>query len=118
MASPLLIGADQAEPPTALDNPAYQSSSKKWDRQSEFGVEEREDCRDRIEKARAEAGQLKLEREPASPDKPLMIYAVDRKEYGCSVLVMKGDVDDIRPIPEEMEGENRQFLVPAEVNAR
>jgi hypothetical protein len=28
-----------------------------------------------------------------------MIWAVDRRENGCAVLVAKGDPDDIRPIP-------------------
>ena len=60
-----------------------------------------EECRDRIRRARQATGQLPLfQREPASPENPLAIYAVDRTQDGCSVVVMMGDPDDIRPMPE------------------
>jgi hypothetical protein len=58
------------------------------------------ECRDRSAHARDAAGKPPLlEREPASPDKPYLIYAVDRRQDGCAVMVMKGDPEDIRPLP-------------------
>ena len=64
-----------------------------------------EECRDRIVHARDALGQPPLlRREPASPERPLAIYAVDRTQDGCSVLVMMGDPDDIRPMPEPEQG--------------
>lgn len=56
-------------------------------------------CRDRITQARAERGLPKLERETASPDKPLLITALDHRIDGCGVLVMRHDTSDIRPVP-------------------
>jgi hypothetical protein len=62
-------------------------------------------CRDRITHAREAAGKPPLlEREPASPEKPYRIYAVDRRVDGCAVMVMHGDVSDIRPLPARPEG--------------
>ena len=62
-------------------------------------------CRDRIAKAREDYGQPPLlKREPASPERPLAIYAVDRREEGCGVIVMMGDTTDIRPVPEQPKG--------------
>jgi hypothetical protein len=63
------------------------------------------ECRDRITHARAAAGKPPLlEREPASPAKPYHIYAVDRRQDGCAVMVMKGDPADIRPLPARPDG--------------
>ncbi|MEE4315802.1 MAG: hypothetical protein V2I74_02355, partial [Erythrobacter sp.] len=62
-------------------------------------------CRDRITKAREDAGKPPLiDREPASPGKPYHIYAVDKRIDGCAVMVMHGDVTDIRPTPERPDG--------------
>lgn len=73
----------------------------------------REDCRDRISKARELFGKSPLlNREPASPDKPYLIYAVDRRQDGCSVMVMKGDPDDIRPLP--LPSDRPILMIPAE----
>jgi len=59
-----------------------------------------EECRNRITHAREASGQTPLlEREPASPERPYAIYAVHREQDGCSVMVMMGDSDDIRPLP-------------------
>ena len=56
-------------------------------------------CRDRIERVRAELGQPTLDRGTASADKPLLIAAVDKRIDGCAVMQMKGDVNDLRPLP-------------------
>lgn len=64
-----------------------------------------EQCRDVITQARERAGKPPLlDREPASPDKPYHIYAVDRREAGCSVMVTAGDPADIRPLPAPPKG--------------
>lgn len=63
------------------------------------------ECRDRITQARKEAGKPPLlDREPASPDQPYHIYAVDRRQDGCSVMVIAGDPADIRPLPAMPDG--------------
>lgn len=72
-------------------------------------------CADRIRQARKELGLPQLKNEPASPDRPLLFYAVNRIEEGCGVLVMKGNPNDIRPIPEPPEGPIR--MIPAEIGA-
>ena len=56
-------------------------------------------CRDRIETVRAERGLPMLDRQPASTEDPLLIAAVDRRIDGCSVLVMRHDTSDVRPVP-------------------
>jgi len=66
---------------------------------------DREICRDRIEHARAASGQPPLlQRGPATPEDPVLIYAVDRRQDGCAVMVVAGDPADIRPLPEQPEG--------------
>ncbi len=118
--------ADEAPLALPLDNPAYSEPAKPWkslkDAQQRVVIDRLrsirmptlsdEDCRDRISKVRQLLGKSPLlKREPASPDKPLLIYAVDRRQGGCSVMVMKGDPDDIRQLPLEMDGSP---LIPAE----
>lgn len=118
-----LLGA--GEPPqSALDNPAYTEPAEKWDSLEEVmarrGVlppppmtDDAESCSDTIHEAREASGQAPLlEREPASPDKPHAIYAVDRRQDGCSVMVMMGDPDDIRPLP--LPAESPQQVIPAD----
>ena len=110
----VLIGA--GEPPySALDNPAYttppeasetlREATGRDPEQPQINDAELQACRDRITEAREASGQPPLlQREPASPDKPLAIYAVDRTQDGCSVMVMMGDREDIRPLPTPSEG--------------
>lgn len=56
-------------------------------------------CRDRIHEVRQERGLPKLQRDTASPEEPLLLAAVDHRIDGCSVMVMRNDTSDIRPIP-------------------
>ncbi|MEM7700613.1 MAG: hypothetical protein AAF251_01615 [Pseudomonadota bacterium] len=81
----------------------------------------RETCRDRIVQTKAEAVQSPpgpaaslplLQRQPATPQKPQAIYAVDRREDGCGVMVMMGNPDDVRPVPLTNQDDYR--LMPAE----
>jgi len=65
-------------------------------------------CRDRIHEVRRENGQPALDRD-AAQEKPLFIAAVDKRIGGCSVLVMRNDTSDIRPLPEP----GRHRLMPA-----
>ena len=65
-------------------------------------------CRDRIQEVRRELGRPALERD-ASPQAPALIAAVDKRIGGCSVMVMRNDTSDIRPLP--APGEHR--LMPA-----
>jgi hypothetical protein len=68
-------------------------------------------CRDRIHAVRDERGLPKLERDTASPDEPLFIAAVDKRIGGCSVLVMRQNLSDVRPLPELPQAPPR--LMPA-----
>lgn len=70
-----------------------------------------ESCADRIERVRDDLAQPRLDRSPASADKPLLIAAVDKRIDGCAVLQMKGNVNDLRPLPVAPSGPPR--LQPA-----
>lgn len=65
-------------------------------------------CRDSIHQVRRELGKPALQRDSSSTD-GLLIAAVDKRIGGCSVLVMRDDTSDFRPLPEP--GEHR--LMPA-----
>lgn len=121
MVAVALIGAGEPEfaapGPAALDNPAYTTPPERW-RTIEEALEEDnnlaqilersqrdESCNDRVIQAREASGQSPFfSREPASPDKPFAIYALHRQQDGCSVMVMMGDPDDIRPLPKPQDG--------------
>ena len=69
-------------------------------------------CRDRIHTVRSERGLPSLGRDSADPEEPLFIAAVDHRIDGCSVLVMRNDTGDVRPIPKP--DENAPLLRPAQ----
>jgi hypothetical protein len=58
-------------------------------------------CRDRIQEVRREFGRPELRDAPA--EDPLFIAAVDKRIGGCSVMVMRGDTSDLRPLPAARE---------------
>lgn len=88
-----------ATPPAMpLDQPGYEAPADSWSSVEEAESERR--CRDRIEQVRAGAGKPRLERETASPDEPLLMYAVDHRVDDCGVLVPIADPADIRQAPE------------------
>lgn len=64
----------------------------------------RSDCGDKIHVVREELGQPRLDREPASAEKPLLIAAVAKRIDGCAVMQMKGNVNDLRPLPAPADG--------------
>ena len=68
-------------------------------------------CGDRIERVREELDQPKIQQETASPDKPLLITAVDKRIDGCAVMQMHNDINDLRPLPSRASGPPR--LQPA-----
>lgn len=91
------------EPPRAhdtLDMPSYQEPAAKW-RDLEDGVRpDAAECARQIEQVRAEAGKPQIDPKPADPEQPLLIAAVDHRIEGCSLLVMRHDTSDLRPLPE------------------
>jgi hypothetical protein len=96
MAAPFLVSAT---PPAAIVSlPSYSEPAQPWS--SVADAEARKGCRDRIERARAQAGQPRLDPAPANPDKPILHYAVDRRIDGCGVLVSVGDPGGMVPPPE------------------
>lgn len=67
-------------------------------------------CRETIQEVREERGLPWVDRGTApDPDQPLLIAAVDRTIDGCSVLVMRDDTSDVRPVP----GPQEHRLMPA-----
>jgi hypothetical protein len=56
-------------------------------------------CGNTIEKVREERGLPRLDRDTATSREPLLIAAVDRRIEGCSVLVMRSNINDVRPVP-------------------
>lgn len=126
VAATLISANDAGAYPPSLDNPAYSKPADKWKTLPEVeqpaaataendgsSSEPDPSCSDVITTARAENGLRPLvKRAPASADEPHLIYAVDRREEGCSVMVMKGNPEDIRPLPGPAEGDPLQ-LIPA-----
>jgi hypothetical protein len=56
-------------------------------------------CRDRIEQVRAASGLPTLDHGNAAPGQALLIAAVDKRIDGCSVMVMRNNLSDVRPLP-------------------
>jgi len=69
-------------------------------------------CRDTIHAVREERGLPRLQRETASPEEPLLIAAVDHRINGCSVIVMRSNTRDVRPLPALPEGSGRLQPIP------
>lgn len=96
LAVPLLASAT---PPAAIVSlPSYEGPARPWPNLQD--TEAKKYCRERIQQARAAAGQPRLDRSPASADKPILHYAVDRRIDGCGVLVPVGDPAGMLPPPE------------------
>jgi hypothetical protein len=98
----LVLATGAGVPPT-VDGPALPDASPMIAQERSGAV-----CRDRVQEVRRELGKPALDR-GASPQEPLLIAAVDKRIGGCSVLVMRNDTSDIRPLPEA--GEHR--LMPS-----
>ncbi|MBV7259971.1 hypothetical protein [Erythrobacter crassostreae] len=106
--------ADDGPQALPLDNPAYSNPAKPWTNLKEVQAteateigetlrqlrESRRACRDRLTTAQDDAPRPVIEPDTASADKPLLIYAVDHRSEGCSLIVMKGNPDDVRQLPE------------------
>ena len=77
-------------------------------------------CNDRLERAQDKADEAVvvtpgplLRRGSNTPNnEPLAIYAVDRREGGCAVMVMMGEPEDVRPLPSLSAEDHR--LMPAD----
>ena len=93
----LLLATGAAAPPTVRVLPAPSSSAPQAIPDGASPV-----CRERIQEVRRELGKPELQRD-APPQEPLLIAAVDKRIGGCSVLVMRNDTSDIRPLPEQGE---------------
>jgi len=101
-AAPAMALAADAPPPGALAHPTMRELQ---------APPEPANCRDRIHAVRDERGLPRLERDTASPEEPLFIAAVEKRINGCSVLVMRENLSDVRPLPALPEGPPR--LMPA-----
>jgi hypothetical protein len=90
--APLLVAAAVA-PKTPVTSHA---PGKLAAQPEQFG----KNCHGRIEETREERGLPKLAPDKAGSAEPLLILAVDRQIDGCEVLVLRNDINDIRPVPE------------------
>jgi hypothetical protein len=71
----------------------------------QLSVRSPEQCRDKITQAREDAGKPPVnDRAPASEERPFLIYAVDKRVDDCAVMVMYGDVNNVRPLPLPSDG--------------
>ena len=108
----LLLATAAAAPPTATDSPDPSPGEKNAD-VAEVRIDPTNGktvCRDTIQQVRAERGLPWVDRGTApEPDEPLLIATVDHRIDGCSVMVMRNDTSDVRPLPEA--GKHR--LMPA-----
>ncbi len=94
-----LAGLMGAAPPVAVMNlPSYGEPATPWPNVD--AATSKQACRDRIEQVRAAEGRPKLERAPPDPDKPLLMYAVDKRLDDCTVIVPVADPGDVRQLPE------------------
>ena len=98
-----------AAAPLVLAEPAQREPQ---DSAPQLGEADQPVCRDRIEQVREERGLPRLDRQTATPDQPYFIAAVDHRIDGCSVMVMRQNTRDIRPIPKP--DERAPLLRPAQ----
>lgn len=66
-------------------------------------------CRDTIHEVREARG---LPREATAPEPGQLIAAVDHRINGCSVLVMRNDTSDVRPLPAMPDGSPQLQRIP------
>jgi hypothetical protein len=78
--------------------PGYTLPPRSW--QSVDEALAARNCRDRIQQVRDASGQPALDKTPAAPGEGYLINAVDMRLDDCAVMQMKGDVNDLRPLPE------------------
>lgn len=98
-ALPLAVVLIAATPPGKVTSlPGYEAPEQPW--RSVEDAAARKACLDRIEHVRAAGGKPRLEREPATADKPMHYYAVDQRMDDCPVLVPVADPADLRSPPE------------------
>jgi len=102
----LLLATGAAAPPTAVV-PMHGPDASTRAEAAPDGAQTV--CRDRIQQVRRELGKPVLDRDNTPPQAPLFIAAVDKRIDGCSVMVMRNDTSDFRPLP--AEGEAR--MMPA-----
>ena len=95
-----LTGAIPAPPAgrgTSEMMPGYTVPPRSW--QSVDEALAARNCRDRIQQVRDASGQPALDKTPAAPGEGYLINAVDVRIDGCAVMQMKGNVNDLRPLP-------------------
>lgn len=109
-AGPLAMVPPEEVAPLALNMPSYQEPAHNW-RNIDDTTRIADNCRDTIRHVREANGQPALLKDTAPPGEPLLIAAVDQRIEGCSVMVMRHDTSDVRPLPAPSEGPAR--LIPA-----
>ncbi len=95
-----LTGAVPAPPAgrgTSAMMPGYTVPPRSW--QSVDEALAARNCRDRIQQVRDASGQPALDKTPATAGEAYLINAVDMRVDGCAAMQMKGNVNDLRPLP-------------------
>jgi hypothetical protein len=77
--------------------PGYTVPPQRWTSLDEALTSQ--NCRDRIQQVRDASGQPVLDTTPATTGDGYLINAVDMRVDGCAVMQMKGNVNDLRPLP-------------------
>ncbi len=91
------VPAPQVAPNKSAMMPGYTVPPQRWTSVEEAMASQ--NCQDRIQQVRDASGQPALDKTPGAPDEGYMINAVDMRLDGCAVMQMKGNVNDLRPLP-------------------
>lgn len=69
-------------------------------------------CRDTIHQVREERGLPRLDPDWVASEPPQLVAAVDHRINGCSVMVMRSNTSDVRPLPAMPDGPPRLQRIP------
>ena len=102
--------ANPPQAPAAFDNPAYVTPESEWKSLEDAnGV-----CRDQLRHAASEEAAetqstAKEQDDTTSPYDAEMIYAVDIREEGCSLMLVKDGDGTVRRLPDLEDAEPRKI---------
>ena len=91
------VPAPSAGPGALPMMPGYTVPARSW--QSVDEALAPQNCRDTLQQVREASGQPALDKTPATAGEGYLINAVDMRIDSCAVMQMKGNVNDLRPLP-------------------
>ena len=101
---------DTSAEPQNFDNPAYITLEGPWESVSKAV----EPCRDEFRPATKkdkQSSEAVIHKEVASPVDAELMYAVDIRQNGCSMILVKDGQGTIRPLPSLESSEPEQIPV-------